>query len=464
MSELAYLGLAEAADMIRTRKLSPVEYTQALLERAGKLDPRTHAFIRLTPERAMDAARRAEGEAAAGKLRGPLHGVPYALKDIIDVAGLPTTCHSKVLIDNVAAADAVVTERLEAAGGVLMGKLATHEFAIGGPSFDLPWPPAVNPWGGNHFPGGSSSGSGVALAAGLALAALGTDTGGSVRNPASMCGITGLKPTYGLVSRRGVFPLAYSLDHVGPMTRTVRDNALLLQLLAGYDAQDPGSAKVAIPDYSADLERGVKGLRIGLIRHFYAEDMQAHPEQAQATDAAADTLRGLGAEVREVRLAPLADYAAVTRIIICCEAFAIHRRWLAERPGDYGDLARRRILEGSAFSAADYIDAQRLRARLTRRTLEALVGFDAALTVSNMDPTCRIDDAEACARLYPRQARQPFNVTGQPALAMPAGFTRDGLPLSLQLVGHPFQEAMVYRIAAAYERATDWTTRHPPGL
>lgn len=464
MSELAYLGLAEAADMIRTRKLSPVEYTQALLERTGKLDPRTHAFICLTPERALNAARRAEAEVAAGKLRGPLHGIPYALKDIIDVAGLPTTCHSKVLIDNVAAADAVVTERLEAAGGVLMGKLATHEFAIGGPSFDLPWPPAVNPWGGNHFPGGSSSGSGVALAAGLVPAALGTDTGGSVRNPASMCGITGLKPTYGLVSRRGVFPLAYSLDHVGPMTRTVRDNALLLQLLAGYDAQDPGSAKVEIPDYSADLGRGVKGLRIGLIRHFYAEDMQAHPDQAQAIDAAADTLRGLGAEVREVRLAPLADYATCTRIIICCEAHAIHRRWLAERPGDYGDLARRRILEGSAFSAADYIDAQRLRARLTQRTLEALAGFDAALTVSNMDPTCRIDDAEACARLYPRQARQPFNVTGQPALAMPAGFTRDGLPLSLQLVGHPFQEAMVYRIAAAYERATDWTTRHPPGL
>ena len=244
MSELAYLGLAEAADLIRARKLSPVEYTQALLDRTEKLDPRYHAYIKLTPERAMEAARRAEREVTAGKPRGPLHGVPYGLKDIIDVAGLPTTGHSKVLIDNVAAANAVVTERLEAAGGILMGKLATHEFAIGGPSFDLPWPPAVNPWGGNHFPGGSSSGSGVALAAGLVPAALGTDTGGSVRNPASLCGITGMKPTYGLVSRRGVFPLAYSLDHVGPMTRDVRDNALLLQVLAGYDAEDPGSAKV----------------------------------------------------------------------------------------------------------------------------------------------------------------------------------------------------------------------------
>lgn len=464
MSELAYLGLAEAADLIRARKLSPVEYTRALLERTARLDPRLHAYLRLTPERAMEAARRAEAEVMAGSIRGALHGVPYALKDIIDVAGLPTTCHSKVLIDNVAAGNAGVTERLEAAGGILMGKLATHEFAIGGPSFDLPWPPAVNPWGGNHFPGGSSSGSGVALAAGLVPAALGTDTGGSIRNPSSMCGITGMKPTYGLVSRRGVFPLAYSLDHVGPMTRTVRDNALLLGVLAGYDAEDPGSAEVPIPDYAADLDRGVKGLKIGLVRHFYAEDIEASPEQLAALDAAAEVLRGLGAEVREVRLAPLADYATCTRIIICCEAYAIHRRWLAERPGDYGDLGRRRILEGSAFSAADYIDAQRARARLTKRTLEALAGFDAALTASNMDPTVRIDDAEACLRVYPRQARQPFNVTGQPALAMPAGFTGDGLPLSLQLVGHPFQEAMVYRIAAAYERATDWTRRHPPGL
>ena len=292
MTDLAFLGLADAAEMIRARKLSPVEYTQALLDRIGKLDGRYHAFIRLTPDLAIAAARQAESEIMAGRWKGPLHGIPFGLKDIIDYAGLPTTAHSKVLIDNVAAADAPVTARLKAAGGVMMGKLATHEFAIGGPSFDLPWPPAVNPWGGQHFPGGSSSGSGVALAAGMVPAALGTDTGGSVRNPASMCGIVGLKPTYGLVSRRGVLPLAYSLDHVGPMTRSVRDNALLLQLLAGYDAEDPGSADVAVPDYSADLERGVKGLKLGLVRHFYAEDMQANPEQAQAIESAARSAAG----------------------------------------------------------------------------------------------------------------------------------------------------------------------------
>jgi aspartyl-tRNA(Asn)/glutamyl-tRNA(Gln) amidotransferase subunit A len=295
-------------------------------------------------------------------------------------------------------------------------------------------------------------------------AALGTDTGGSVRNPASLCAIVGMKPTYGLISRRGVFPLANSLDHVGPMTRTVRDNALLLQVLAGYDGADPGSAEVAIPDYAAGLEAGVKGLRIGLVRHFYAEDCDADPEQIAALDQAAEVLRSLGARVHDLRLAPLEQYATATRIIIRCEAFAIHRPWLATRPDDYGNLARQRILDGAAVSAADYIDALRLRARLTRQTLAAFADIDVALTASNMDPTCPIEDAEACARLYPRQARQPFNITGQPALAMPAGFSRAGLPLSLQLIGHPFQEAMVYRVAEAYERATAWTERHPPGL
>ena len=464
MTDLAFLGLADAAQEIRARRLSPVEYTRGLLDRIDRLDRRYHAFIRVTPEIALAAARQAERDIAAGGWRGPLHGIPFALKDVIDFAGLPTTAHSKLLTDNVARGDAAVAARLKAAGGIMMGKLATHEFAIGGPSFDLPWPPAVNPWGGEHFPGGSSSGSGVALAAGMLPAALGTDTGGSVRNPASLCGITGMKPTYGLVSRRGVFPLAYSLDHVGPMTRSVRDNALLLQAIAGHDPEDPGSAAVEIPDYCAALDGGVRDVKIGLVRHFYAEDMRAHEEQARAIETAADVLARLGATVAEIRLAPLAEYATCARIIIRCEAYAIHRRSIAERPGDYGNLGRQRILDGAVMSAADYIDAQRLRARLTRQTLQAFAGIDVALTVSGMDPTCRLDDAEACARLYPRQARQPFNVTGQPAIVVPAGFTITGLPLSLQLIGHPFQEALLYRVAHAYERATGWTERHPTGL
>ena len=464
MSELGFIGIHEAAEQIRSGKISPVELTKALLARIEKLDPKLHAFIRVLPDVALDAARRAETEITGGYRKGPLHGVPFALKDIIDVMGVPTTCHSKILIDNIAKSDAAVTANLKAAGGVLLGKLATHEFAIGGPSFDLPWPPAVNPWGGKHFPGGSSSGSGVALASGMVPAALGTDTGGSIRNPASMCGIVGLKPTYGLVSRRGVFPLSYSLDHIGPMTRTVRDNALLLQVLAGHDAQDLGSADVRIPDYAGALGRGIKGLRIGLVRHFYDGDETAHPEQIAAIDAAAEVLRRLGAEVREVRLAPPQDYATCCRIIIRSEAYAIHRKWVQERPQDYGEICRSRMLDGVTISAADYIDALRMKARLTAQTLSVFESIDVALTTSSLDPTFPIEDAEAAQRAYPRQSRQPFNVTGQPALAMPAGFTKDGLPLSLQLIGRPFGETTVYRVADAYERATEWTKRRPPGV
>jgi aspartyl-tRNA(Asn)/glutamyl-tRNA(Gln) amidotransferase subunit A len=261
-----------------------------------------------------------------------------------------------------------------------------------------------------------------------------------------------------------VFPLAFSLDHVGPMTRDVADNALLLQVLAGHDPLDPGSADVAVPDFSAEIDKGVKGLRIGLVRHFYDGDETAHPEQIKATDDAADVLRELGAEVREVRLAPLSEYSVCNRVILASEAFSIHRRDLSERPGDYGRLGRQRLCVGAGLSAADYVDALRLRARLVAQTNAAMDGFDAILTVSSMDPPPPIEDAEACARVYPRQARQPFNVTGQPAIAIPAGFTADGLPLSIQIVGHAWQEARVYRIARAYEHAMGWYKRRPPGL
>jgi len=464
MTDVAWLSVAEAARLISSRKLSPVELADALFKRIDRLDPKWHAFIRTTPERAKAQAQAAEAEISAGQYRGAFHGIPVGLKDIIDLAGYPTTCHSKIYMDHKANQSAVVAARLEAAGAVVMGKLSTHEFAIGGPSFDLPWPPAVNPWGGGNFPGGSSSGSGVALATGMLPAALGTDTGGSVRNPASMCSITGLKPTYGRVSRRGVFPLAFSLDHVGPMTRDVTDNALLLQVLAGHDPLDPGSADVAVPDFSAELDKGVKGLRIGLVRHFYDGDETAHPEQINATDNAAKLLRELGADVREIRLAPLQDYTVCNRVILAAEAFAIHRRHFAERPGDYGALARERLAIGAGLSASDYIDALRVRARLVAVTRDAMEGLDAILTVSSMDPPPPIDDAEACARVYPRQARQPFNVTGLPAIAIPAGFTPDGLPLSIQIIGHAWQEARVYRVARAYEQATDWHKRRAPGL
>jgi len=463
-SDLDYLGLSEAAALIRAKKLSPVEYVTALLARIERYDGKYNAFIALTPERALNAARAAEAEITAGRWRGPLHGIPYALKDIIDVEGLATTAHSKILMGNIAHRHAIVTQRLEAAGGVLLGKLSTHEFAIGGPSFDLPWPPARNPWSRDHFCGGSSSGSGAGLAAGFFPVALGTDTGGSIRNPASMCGITGMKPTYGRVSRRGVVPLAFSLDHIGPMTRTVRDNALMLQVIAGHDPGDPGSADEPVPGYSAMLGEAVRGLRIGVVRHFYTKDVAGDPEQVEALDAALKLLTEAGAEISEINLPPLQDFSACGQIILAAEAYAVHEQWLKERPGDYGSRARERLLAGAALRAVDYLRAVRWRLQLRDRVAEAFAGIDTAITASSMDPACRIDDDEALATNYSRQARMPFNVTGQPALVIPAGFSKSGLPLSLQLVGHPFDEAMLYRVAQFYEDATGWTRRHPVEL
>jgi aspartyl-tRNA(Asn)/glutamyl-tRNA(Gln) amidotransferase subunit A len=342
-----------------------------------------------------------------------------------------------------------------------MGKLSTHEFAIGGPSFDLPWPPARNPWNRDHFCGGSSSGSGAAVAAGLLPAAIGSDTGGSIRNPASMCGIVGMKPTYGLVSRRGVFPLAFSLDHVGPLTRTVQDNAIMLDLIAGHDPRDPGSARESGDGCTSALARGVKGLRIGVIRHFYTRDMEADPEMTSGIDAAVQTLAKLGAEVVEIETAPLSEYVACNRTILTSEAFAIHEKWMRERPQDYGALARERLMAGAFVRAADYINATRLRRKLTDAFHALFADIDVAVTASSMDPACRIDDPKAVEYTYARQARAPFNVTGSPALSVPAGFSRAGLPLAMQIVGKPFSESLIYRVAHAYETAAKWHERHP---
>ncbi|WP_421996343.1 amidase [Reyranella sp.] len=462
LGELHWLGVADAAEAIASRDLSPVELMQALLDRIDALDPRLNAFLRLDAGAAMAAARAAESEAAAGRLRGPLHGVPVGLKDIIDVAGLPTTCHSKILEGNVAAADAVCVEKLRGAGAIVVGKLSTHEFAIGGPSFDLPWPPARNPWNTDHHPGGSSSGSGSGVAAGLFPMALGTDTGGSVRNPASCCGIVGLKPTYGLVSRRGVFPLSFTLDHVGPMTRSVADNALMLAAIAGHDPLDPGSAAAARGHHAEALERGIRGLRVGFVRHFHEVDTPAEPEVTAALGHVMRTLQMEGAEVRDVTLPTLGEFGAVNRVILQSEAFAIHGKWLRERPGDYGELSRKRLLAGAFFGAGDYVQAQRRRLQMIAEVEAVLREVDVLLCASSMDPPCRIDVPADVDRTYPRQARTPFNVTGHPALAMMAGLSVDGLPLSVQFVGRYFDEATVYQVARAWERAAGTDRKHPP--
>jgi len=461
MTALHWMTAAQAAQAVAARTLSPVDLVQALLERTAALDPKLNVYIRLEAEAALAAARAAEAEAASGRLRGPLHGVPVGIKDIIDVAGLPTTCHSKVMPNENAAADAVCVARLRQAGAIVMGKLSTHEFAIGGPSFDLPWPPARNPWNRDHHPGGSSSGSGSGVAAGLFPAALGSDTGGSVRNPASACGIVGLKPTYGLVSRRGVFPLAFTLDHIGPLTRDVADNALMMEVLAGHDPQDPGSAVAPRHGYAARLEHGVRDLRIGFVRHFHETDMPADPEVTAGLAQVVRVLQGEGAVIRDVTLPALGEFAAVNRVILNSEAWAIHAPWLRERPGDYGQLGRRRLMPGAFLGAGDYVQAQRRRAQLIALVEAALEGVDVLICASSMDPPSRIDQPDVVARTYPRQARTPFNTTGHPALAMMAGLSRDGLPLSVQFVARNFDEATLFQVARAWERASGVDGMHP---
>ena len=438
------LSLAEAGRRIAAKTLSPSELLDDCLARIAEVEPRLNACIRLMADDARAAARALDNEAP----RGPLHGIPIGVKDIIDIAGLPSTCHSAQRLDHMAMADAAVITRLRAAGAVFPAKLATHEFAIGGPAFDLPFPPARNPWNREHHPGGSSSGSGAAVAARMLPGALGTDTGGSVRHPASHCGLVGLKPTYNLVPRDGVFPLAFSLDHVGPLTRTVEDSALMLGVMAGGDFTD-------------GLTKGLKGLRIGYVRHFHEIDQPADPEMAAALDEAARVMVAEGAIITNISLPPLQQFAAVNRTILYAEAGAIHEHWLKNSPEKYAGVTRRRLLPSQFVSAADHVQAQRRRGEMVAAVLEAFTQVDLLLTASSMDPACRIDDTPMVERTYPRQARTPFNVTGHPAVTIMNGLHSTGLPLSLQLVAPAFEEVLLLQAAAGYERAAPWKDMAP---
>ncbi|MGC8477735.1 MAG: amidase, partial [Acetobacteraceae bacterium] len=386
MTEPHWLSAAEAARAFAARRLSPVELIDALLARIDALQPKLHAFIRLDAEAARAAAAEATAEIARGRIRGPLHGVPVGVKDIIDVAGLPTTCHSRLLLENVAAADAAVVARLRGAGAIVLGKLATHEFAIGGPALDLPWPPARNPWDPSRFTGGSSSGSGAAVAAGMVLGATGSDTGGSIRLPAGFCGIAGLKPTPGLVSRRGVIPLAPSLDTAGPMAWTAEDCAILLETLAGHDPADPASVAVPRLAYASGLGGSVKGLRVGVLRRFFERDAPATPEALRMMAETERLLRGLGCRVEPVNPPPLSEYNAVTRVIICAEAYALHESRLRTRLDEYSRAFRVRVLGGALLSAADYLAAQRRRSELIAASLALFERCDVLLSTPTQGP------------------------------------------------------------------------------
>jgi aspartyl-tRNA(Asn)/glutamyl-tRNA(Gln) amidotransferase subunit A len=458
MDDLTELSVIAASDLLRTRKLSPVEYLSAFLARIDRYDGALNAFISVDREGAMAAARAAECEIAQGQWRGVLHGIPVALKDIFDVEGQRTSVHSRVRMDHIAAQDGFVVRRLREAGAVFIGKTALHEFATGGPSFDLPWPPARNPWNRRCHPGGSSSGSGVAVAAGFAPVALGTDTGGSVRNPATACGIAGVKPTYGAVSRAGAFPLSFSLDHVGVLTRANTDNAIVLEALVAHDPNDPSSVPHPAPDLHADLTKGVKGLRLGILEEFGAA---ASAEIRAAFDASLRVFESLGAELVPLKLPPLDSYVGCGRLILQAEGYAVHEHWLKTRITDYGQRGRTRLLPGAFLTAADYLRAQQMRAHLCRAFADAIARVDAALCVSSLELPCAIDDEIEIDRTYDRQARTPFNLTGTPALSIPMGFSQNGLPMGLQVVSAAFAEPIMYRVAQAYEDATDWHLRRP---
>lgn len=456
------LSIAEAGALMRAGALTSLALTQDALRRIAAIDPKINAFITLTADRALQDAGQADADFARGIDKGPLQGVPYGLKDIYDTAGIRTTCHSKLRERHVPAQNSAVESNFRAQGAVLLGKLATHEFALGGPSFDLPFPPARNPWNLDHAPGGSSSGSGAAVAAGLMRIAMGSDTGGSIRGPAAYCGVIGVKPTFGLISRRGVFPLAYSLDHIGPLAFSVEDAAIVLEALAGHDPKDPASANVATPNFRGLLNAGVKGLKAGLVRHFFDHAAGATAETIAGIDAAVRRLSELEMDIEEIVLPDYADFSACGRTIMFCEAFAIHEADFRERPMDFGENTWMRMMLGAFVTAADLIQAHRLRRELTQAVNAALARHDVLVCACALGPAPAFGGGGEWSS--PTEApiqSMPFNVTGHPALSMPTGLSATGLPLSVQIVGRHFDEPTVLRVAAALERQIGWPGPRP---
>jgi len=458
MSDPADLTISEAGRLLRARSLSPVDLIEAVLARIAARNPRYNAFLSVDEDAVRSEARDAEAAFCSGDVRGPLHGIPYGVKDIVDVRGETTTCNSRVRGYHMADADADIVGRLRGSGAILIGKLALHEFARGGAMWDLPWPPARNPWDPDRHPGGSSSGSGAAVAAGMLPAAIGTDTGGSVRHPATACGIVGLKPTYDAISRRGIFPLAFSLDTVGLLTRTVEDNALLFH--AARAPYNGGSRNER--DCLHHLWDGIRGLRIGLVEHFYVSDVEAHSDFQAAMEGAVDVLRSLGAEVARIQLSPLPLWTACGQAILQSESYVVHEAWLRERPQDYSSDCRAKLLVGRFVPASKYLKAQQMRAILIAEFEAAMREVDIVVTLSSMDPPARIDDRAEVARTYARHARMPFNLTGTPAMSVPIGLSAEGLPIGMQIAGRAFDEATVYRVGWAYCAASGSTELRPP--
>jgi aspartyl-tRNA(Asn)/glutamyl-tRNA(Gln) amidotransferase subunit A len=462
------LTLSEVAAAIAAGKLSAVEAVRVCLDRIARLDPRLRAFITLDAEGAVACARALDADLAAGRRRGPLHGVPLAYKDLCHVPGLPTSCGTSTAEYFTSEIECTAATRLSAAGAVTLGKLNMSELALGPFGDNAHHGNVDNPWKTGHVSGGSSSGSGAAVAAGLAFGALGSDTGGSIRLPAACCGIVGIKPTYGRVSRAGAMPLSWSLDHLGPMARTVRDATLMLELIAGHDARDATSSPRPVGALVAALEGSPAGLRVALPENYYFDGVA--PEVHAAVEAAARVLASLGARVQTVRLPDPSTLNDVANILARSESAAIHARVLRERPHELGAAVRSRLEVGLHVSAHDYLQAGRLRARLTREFVtEVFAEVDVVLAPAIPEPAPALAAVTAgptdeIVRRMGRFSRltRPFNVLGLPVVSVPCGFVADGRPLGLQIAGRPFDEATILRLAHAYEQATDWHGRRPP--
>jgi aspartyl-tRNA(Asn)/glutamyl-tRNA(Gln) amidotransferase subunit A len=462
--DVAFLTISELSELIRTGKISPVEVTRIMLERIEALNPTLNAYITITADIAMKEAQTAEAEIRQKRWRGPLHGVPLALKDLFDTAGIATTAGSAVFKDRVPQQDAEVVRRLKTAGAVLLGKTSMHEFAYGGSSLVTYFGGVHNPWDPNRIAGGSSGGSAAAVAAGLCYGALGSDTAGSIRNPAAYCGIVGHKPTYGLVSTRGVIPLSWTLDHVGPMTRTVTDTALILQAIAGYDPEDITSVRMDIPDYTSALRMRMKGLRVGVARDFFFEGLDKDIETA--TENALRVLEKWTANIIEVKISARAQ-EEVRAVVRAAEAYTYHADMLAKTPELYQPETLARLRAGANVSSVDYIH-QRQQIERTRRTIgEIFRTVDVVVT-----PTCAVGpplisefsgNRNGSADFNTRniQNSSPFNVYGWPAISVPCGFTASGLPIGLQIAGALGADAAVLQVAHAYEQATGWHERRP---
>ena len=460
-------SLSEAAQLVRRGTISPLELTQDCLERIGKLNPGLNAFITVTAESALASARSAQQEIGRGAWRGPLHGIPVALKDLIDTAGVRTTAGSALYAARVPQQDAEVVRRLKAAGAVLLGKLNMHEFAFGGSSVFSHFGAVHNPWNPLYSSGGSSGGSAAAVSARLCYAALGTDTGGSIREPAAYCGIVGLKPTHGRVSARGVIPLSWSLDHVGPMTRTVSDAALVLQAIAGYDPQDPASIPDPVPDYAADLEAGTATLRLGMPRDYFYESL--HPDIEAAMEAALAVLDRLTRSRRDVPpLAPDADYASMMEAYVAvfsAEACEFHRDHVAQSPELYQRATLQRLRAAAAVPG--YLQGRRRLDQARHAAARCFADLDLLITPTVAVPPfalSELGDPDGARPLELRMLRntRPFNMLGLPSVSVPCGFTAQGLPIGLQISGPAGGEARVLRLARAYERASALNLS-PPG-